>query len=159
MPTNCTVEQILELWLTISTDFFVPSLTESIYLRMSFVVDNTKSGGESECPEVMRLREKLLTVAKCLPHMKKAVPLKWLKYENVLQCLRNEKYRYITIEKAHEIASDKCGINDNEQFQIMLDFLHDQKVLIHFKEKQLNTLVILDPQWLIDIFKKVITIS
>ena len=40
----------------------------------------------------------------------------------------------------------------------MLDFLHDQKVLIHFNETQLNNLVILDPQWLIDIFKKVITI-
>ena len=128
-------------------------------LKDVFVVDNTKSGSESECPEVMRLREKLLTVAKCLPHMKEAVPLKWLKYENVLQCLRNEKYNYITIEKAREIASDKCGINDNAQFQTMLDFLHDQKVLIHFKEtSQLNTLVILDPQWLIDIFKKVITI-
>ena len=127
-------------------------------LKDYFVVDNTKSGSKSECPEVVRLREELLTVAKCLPHMKEAVPLKWLKYENVLQCLRNEKYKYITIEKAREIASDKCGINDNEQFQIMLDFLHDQKVLIHFKETLLNTLVILDPQWLIDIFKKVITI-
>ena len=128
-------------------------------LKDVFVVDNTKSGSESECPEVMRLREKLLTVAKCLPHMKETFPLKWLKYENVLQCLRNEKYKYITIEKAREIASNKCGINDNAQFQTMLDFLHDQKVLIHFKEtSQLNTLVILDPQWLIDIFKKVITI-
>ena len=42
----------------------------------------------------------------------------------------------------------------------MLGFLHDQKVLIHFNETlELNNMVILDPQWLIDIFKKVISVK
>ena len=41
----------------------------------------------------------------------------------------------------------------------MLNLLHDQRVLIHFDDTpELNKIVILDPQWLVDVFKKVITI-
>ena len=125
-----------------------------------FVVDNTKSGSGNECPEVVRLREEVLAVAQQLPQMKEAIPLKWLKYENTLQLLRKEQKKWISISDARQIASDKCAIDDDEQFRTLLDFLHDQKVLIHFNETpELENMVILDPQWLIDVFKKVITVK
>ena len=125
-----------------------------------FVVDNTKSGSENECPEIVRLRKEVLTVAQQLPQTKEAIPLKWLKYENILRLLRKEHYKWIPINDARQIASDKCGIDDDEQFRTLLDFLHDQRVLIHFNETpELENMVILDPQWLIDIFKKVITVK
>ena len=122
-----------------------------------FVVDNTKSGSQNECPEVTRLREKLISVAQSLPQ--EAVPLKWLWFEHILWRLREEHCKLISINDARQIAFDKCGIDDDQQFRTMLDFLHDQKILIHFKETpELNNMVILDPQWLIDIFKKIITV-
>ena len=125
-----------------------------------FVVDNTKSGSGNECPEVVRLREEVLAVAQQLPQMKEAIPLKWLKYENTLQLLRKERKKWIPISEARQIASDKCGIDHDEQFRTLLNFLHDQKVLIHFNETpELENMVILDPQWLIDVFKKVITVK
>ena len=125
-----------------------------------FVVDNTKSGSDDECPEVKRLRGEVLAVARKLPQMKEPIPLKWLKYERILQLLSKERYKWIPIEKARQIASDECGINDDEQFRTMLNFLHDQRLLIHFNETpELESIVILDPQWLIDVFKKVITIK
>ena len=125
-----------------------------------FAVDNTKSGSENECPEVVRLRKEILDVAKKLPQMKIAIPLKWLRYENILQLLCKEDYKWISIKEAKQIASDKCGIDDDEQFRTLLAFLHDQRVLIHFNETpELGNMVILDPQWLIDVFKKVITIK
>ena len=41
----------------------------------------------------------------------------------------------------------------------VLNFLHDQRVLIHFDDtKHSNRMVILDPQWLKDVFKEVITV-
>ena len=124
-----------------------------------FVVDNTKSGSINECQEVVRLREELLSVAQSLPQMKEAVPLKWLRFEHILRLLRDDHDKLMAISEARQIATDKCGIDEDQQFRTMLDFLHDQKVIIHFTEtKELNNLVILDPQWLIDIFKKVITI-
>ena len=125
-----------------------------------FVVDNTKSGSENECPEVVRLREKLRCVAQSLPQAREAIPLKWLRFEHILRVLRENHYKWMPINEARQIATDNCGIYDEEQFKTMLNFMHDQKILIHFnKTPELNNTVILDPQWLINIFKEVITVK
>ena len=125
-----------------------------------FVVDNRKSGLEFECSEVARLREKLLAVAKELPQMKEVIPIKWLKYEKAIQAAVEEGHKWISLERAKHIASEVCKIYDNQEFVTLLNFFHDQRILIHFDETAvLNNLVILDPQWLIDVFKKVITVQ
>ena len=125
-----------------------------------FVVDNRKSGLEFECSEVTRLREKLLAVAKELPQMKEVIPIKWLKYEKAIQVAVEEGHKWISLERAKHIASEVCKIYDNQEFVTLLNFFHDQRILIHFDETAvLNSLVILDPQWLIDVFKKVITVQ
>ena len=125
-----------------------------------FVVDNTKSGSENECPEVVRLREKLRSVAQSLPQAREAIPLKWLRFEHILRVLRENHYKWMPINEARQIATDNCGIYDEEQFKTMLNFMHDQKILIHFnKTPELNNTLILDPQWLINIFKEVITVK
>ena len=124
-----------------------------------FVVDNTKSGNESECPEVRRLRKEVHDVAKELPQMKEAIPINWLRYEKELQFMKEDGHKYIPLERAKEVASEVCNIADDEQFLTLLNFLHDQRILIHFADTpELNRLVVLDPQWLIDVSKEVITI-
>ena len=125
-----------------------------------FAVDNTKSGHELECPEVIRLRSDILDVAKELPQMKKAIPIKWLQYEKALQDEKEDGHKWITFERAKQIASEQCNVVEEKQFQTLLDFLHDQRIVIHFDDTpELNKLVVLDPQRLIDVFKKVITIT
>ena len=139
------------------------TLSDKIYgdlLKDVFVVDNTKSGSNDECQGVKNLRETVLSVAKKLPLMKDVIPLKWLKYEKVLRLLSKKGYSWIPIERARQIASDECGIDNDEQFRTLLNFLHDQRILIHFSETaNLEKMVILSPQWLIDIFKEVITVK
>ena len=130
-----------------------------LYERV-FVVDNSKSGGESECPEVQLLRQTVRSVAAELPQMKDAIPIKWLQYEKALHVIQEEGYRWISFQRAKQVASEKCKIVDDEEFLTVLNFLHDQRILIHFDDSpQLNKLVILNPQWLIDVFKKVITVK
>ena len=125
-----------------------------------FKVDNTKSGRQEECPEVKRLRERILAVAKELPQTRENIPIKWLKYEDALQVVLDEGHKWITIEHAKLIASKVCQIHDDQEFVTVLDFLHDQRILIHFDDTvALNKLVVLDPQWLIDVFKTVITVK
>ena len=125
-----------------------------------FVVDNTKSDHELECSGVVRLRNEVLAVAKELPQMKKAIPIKWLKYEKALQDEKEDGHKWITFERAKQIASEQCNVVEEKQFLTLLDFLHDQRIVIHFDDTpELNELVVLDPQWLIDVFKKVITIT
>ena len=125
-----------------------------------YVVDNTKSGSTSECSEVLRLREDIVAVAKELPQMKEVIPVKWLKYEKALQVTKEEGHEWISLHGARQIASEVCQIYDEQEFVTLLNFLHDQRVLVHFDDTPvLNNLVVLDPQWLIDVFKKVITIT
>jgi len=130
------------------------------HLHGVFVVDNTKSGSGSECPGVTCLRKEVLAVAKELPQMKEPVPIKWLKYEKALQGLLQDGYKWIHLDKAKEIALNVCKISSDEQFLALLNFLHDQRVLIHFDDTpELSEMIFLDPQWLIDVFKKVICIT
>ena len=125
-----------------------------------FFVDNTKSGGEEECSEVTRLRKEVLNIAKEMPQMKEVIPIKWLKYEKAVQALLEDGYKWIPLDKAMKIALEVCGIYSEEQFLTLLNFLHDQRILIHFDDTpELNKMVILDPQWLVDVFKKIITIT
>ena len=124
-----------------------------------FVVDNTKSGSEEKCPEVDRLRKEVETVANELPQMKEPIPIKWLKFEEEMKEKNQDGHKWISLDEAKNIATEKCSISSTEQFLAMLNFLHDQRILIHFDDTpQLNKMVILDPQWLIDVFKEVITI-
>ena len=140
------------------------SLKGKVYkklLKGLFVVDNTKAGSGNECGGVIKLREKVFSFAKNLPQMNKTIPLKWLKFEKVLYLLSQDGYKWIPIEKARQIATEECGISDDEKtIRTLLDFMHDQRVLIHFSDSpELKNMVILSPQWLIDVFKEVITVK
>ena len=75
--------------------------------------------------------------------------------------MNQDGYKWIPIEKARQIATEECGISDDEEtIRTLLDFLHDQRVLIHFSDSpELKSMVILSPQWLIDVFKEVITVK
>ena len=131
-----------------------------IHLHDLFVVDNTMSGHGPECPEVVRLRRKVLAVSKALPQMKEVIPIKWLKYEKELQVMKESGKKWIDRDAARTIASKACNIFDDQEFQTLLNFLHDKRTLIHFSDTpELDKLVVLDPQWLIDVFKMVITVK
>ena len=124
-----------------------------------FVVNNTMSGSDHECPDVIRLREEILAVAKELPLMKEAIPLKWLRFENTLQ-IRKKSDKWIPLDEAKRIARDDYKIDDGEEFSTLLNFMHDQRIVVHFSgSPDLETMVILDPQWLVDVLKKIITIK
>ena len=124
-----------------------------------FVVDNTKSGSKEECEGVIRLRKGVLDTAKKLPQLKEVIPIKWLKFEKAVKEMVEQERKWIYVEDAKRIALEVCGISTEEHFLTMLNLLHDQRILIHFDDTpELNKIVILDPQWLVDVFKKVITI-
>ena len=121
-----------------------------------FVVDNTKSGGEEECVEVRRLREEVPAVAKELELTKEEIPVTWLRYENKL---RKKRDKWLTLEEAKWVAFEDCEIKKDDEFSTLLNFLHDQRIVIHFSgSPELERIVILDPQWLVDVLKNVITV-
>ena len=131
------------------------------HLRDVFWIDNTSlSVNNSDCPEVVRLRQEIIAVAKELPFINETIPINWLKFEKALQAKKEVGNKRISLESAKDIAKSDCNIVDEKEFETLLNYLHDIRSLIHYEDTmQLNKLVILDPQWLVDVFKKVITVK
>ena len=129
-------------------------------VKKFFTVDNTKSGSTDECLEVKRLRKEVLAVAKQLPQMERVIPIKWLRFEVALKSKSDNGEPFISLDEAWRFASEECEISDDQEFHTLLNFLHDQRILIHFDgTPELDRMVILDLPWLIDLFKRVITIQ
>ena len=130
---------------------------KSHLVRDFYVVDNSRSGSQEEDPEAKRLRGKILEIASKLPREK--IPLKWLKFEKVIKAAAQEGCNRLKLPAVQQIAFG-CGIAEEKELQVLLDFLHDLRIVVHFDDtRQLDDLVVLNPQWLVDIFKEVITVK
>ena len=126
-----------------------------------FIVDNTKSGSDDECKNVQKLRKELLALAEKLLQ-RQTIPINWLRLEEALidKCKSEEPVQFITLGEAREIARDKCEMVDEKELDTAINFMHDQRILIHFDETpKLKDMVILDPEWLIHLFREVITVK
>ena len=126
-----------------------------------FWIDNTSlSVNNSDCPQVVRLRKEIIAVAKELPFINETIPINWLKFEKAVQAKKEVGNKRISLESAKDIAKKDCNIVDEKEFETLLNYLHDIRSLIHYEDTvQLNKLVVLEPQWLVDVFKKVITVK
>lgn len=123
-----------------------------------FAVNNKTSGSEVKCPELERLKKAITAIAHQLPHVKQDIPISWLTFEKALQSRKEEGRHCIDLEQARQIARE-CEISDDQHTHV-LNFLHDQRSVIHFHDsKVLKKSVILDVDWLIKVFKKVITVK
>ncbi|XP_068700393.1 probable serine/threonine-protein kinase roco4 [Montipora foliosa] len=134
----------------------------SVHLFDVYVVDNRKSGTAFECSEVRRLRQQVLAAAEQLPYINEAIPIKWLKFERAIAALKKQKKgnKCISLKDAEDIASNDCNVTEKRESKKILGYLHDLRSIVHFDDPpEFNKLVVLDPQWLIDVFKKVITVQ
>ncbi len=78
---------------------------------------------------------------------------RWFNFEKVVEALVAEKTYYLTIEQLETIAQKVCFIEDKDELTTMLDFYHDLGQIIKHRST-----VVLEAQWLIDVFKQLITI-
>ena len=86
--------------------------------------------------------------------VKSLVSLKWTK---LLDTLMKEKRESWVSLSSVEREGATLGITSSEEIQRMLTLFHDMGLILHFSGNEtLNNLVILDPQWLIDMICKVI---
>ena len=60
---------------------------------------------------------------------------------------------YTTVEQLRTSAREDCLIDDEDEFQTVLNFYHDLGLIIKHRST-----VVLEAKWLIDLFKGLITI-
>ena len=126
-----------------------------------FVVDNTRAGQpfQHEDQNIQRLRKKILSVAATLPHTKREIPLQWLRVEKALHRLASRGVKHITKTEFKAISNRICQFEFMEDSEELLYFLCDCGAVLYFNEADnSSSLVILDPQWLINVFCQIITV-
>ena len=127
-------------------------------IARTVTVDNTHSGQED--PQIVKLREEILKIADNMPYTKIEVPLKWLEVENKIYDLSKQGEKYTTRRKfmSQIVAHKDDDVADD--LEHLLDFLHDRgTVVYHNCADNPGGLVVLDPQWLIDILCKILTVK
>ena len=131
------------------------------HIAGSVAVDNTRAGMAlgQEDQGIVRLRQQILEVAKKLPHTKKEVPLQWLYIESRIQHQAQCGVKYISkLSFKEKIVEKDCKIQVGE-VEPILNFLHDRGTIIyHENANNPNGLVVLDPQWLVNVLCKIITV-
>ncbi|XP_064624651.1 uncharacterized protein LOC135486079 [Lineus longissimus] len=124
-----------------------------------YAVENSIDQGEDV--QVANLRQHIQEVAHHESYMGEQIPVRWLNFESAVSDLVQDGTSFASIDQMSVVAKHE-GITSDEELRTMLEFYHDLGVIIYFGRKgQLdNTLcntVILNPQWLVDRFREVIT--
>ena len=114
-----------------------------------YKVDNTQS---SDSPGIKAIQARVQEILSSGLNSTSDFPVKWFKFEKTLKNLADEKL-YLTLDEIRDLARRECFIEDDKQLETMLNYYHDLGLIVRFKDT-----VVLDSQWLINIFKKLITI-
>ena len=78
---------------------------------------------------------------------------RWFNFEKVVKALIAKKVYYLNLEQLQDIIQKVCFIEDEDEVATMLDFYHDLGMIVRHR----NT-VVLRAQWLIEVFRQLITI-
>ena len=110
-------------------------------------VDNKQATGIKE------LRAKVEEVLQEEPYIDEELPVKWSNFEKVVKVKVQQDECHMKMEEVHQLARSKCFIRDDTELETMLNFYHDLGVIIRHRDT-----VVLQRQWLINLFKSFITI-
>ena len=125
-----------------------------------FVIQNTEP---RNADEVKRLREKIFETAQSLLKEQEKTPVSWLMLERALDVRRKEleDLEYcpcIELDEARNL--DKEFSKVKEKFDEAMKFLHQESIVVHFSDNvALSNLVVLDSNWLVQLFTKVLTVA
>lgn len=85
--------------------------------------------------------------------MGEEVPLRWFNFEKVVEALVAKNTYHMTLDQLLTVTRKVCRINDEEELTAMLNFYHDLGVIVKHGQT-----VVLQAQWLIDLFRQLITV-
>ena len=129
------------------------AVIEASFERTAFY-DQLRNGGKVFCVDNKvdddstfdALRELIAVEQDALPGFDDQVPLRWLRFLDVLQ---EGGEQYISLGKAAEIATH-LHIAERRELMLMLKLFTDVGLLMHFDVDGLREMVVLQPQWLLN---------
>ncbi|XP_023932245.1 uncharacterized protein LOC106170327 [Lingula anatina] len=124
-----------------------------VYNKKYFVVNAT----DENDPELNALKECIMDIAREQPYWGEDHPCKWLELESQLR--KQSKKKVMKLDDVLQLAGkEPISMTDLTEVKACLVFLHALGEVIYFDEKGLEDVVILDPQWLVNAFRSIITL-
>ena len=126
-------------------------------------IDNTKAGKCTDQEEIIELRKRILQLGDKMPHTKKKIPLQWHQVENEISQPIWQRQKYL-LKKSfqEEIVSRYCTFTNVEEFNEVLYFLHCRGTIVYHEHEHAGEkagLIVLDPQWLINVVFEIINVK
>ena len=78
---------------------------------------------------------------------------RWFNFERAVDALVAEQIYFMDLDQLLTVIRQVCHIDDDEEVTAMLNFYHDLGVIVKH-----GRTVVLQAQWLIDLFKQLITV-
>ncbi|KAK3598164.1 hypothetical protein CHS0354_013875 [Potamilus streckersoni] len=124
-----------------------------LHLMDNIAIDNTKSD-----PRLEDLKRRIFQLSSQQPHWGEEKPARWLPLEQAIMTLKASGVKVAPlslIEKINMSASVK--IEDRNELEVFLNFQHEIGTILYFSAEGLREKIVLDPQWMIDALKSLIT--
>ena len=124
-------------------------------------VDNTKAGKSRDQEKIITLRKEVLDLADKIPHTKREIPLQWHRVEKEISKPVWQEKKYLQRRSFREdVVSLYCKFDYEGDFDELLHFLHARGTIIYHEHTgDKDGLVVLDPQWLINILCEIIKVK
>ena len=106
------------------------------------------------------LRREIDHLARQMPFCGDHVPIQWVKFEHLINGLREQKKVVLLYDALARYISEHCKVSGTLQILPILSHFHDVGVISYFyRHPLLSNIVITKPQWLADALGSVITSS
>ena len=118
---------------------------------------------EEEVPEIPYgghhlLRREIDYLARLMPYMHDRVPVQWVKFEQLIYGLQQQKKVILLYDDLARYIQEHCKLSGPLQVLPVLSHFHDVGVISYFyRHPELCNLVITNPQWLASALSSLIT--
>ncbi|KAJ8302326.1 hypothetical protein KUTeg_021313 [Tegillarca granosa] len=156
-PSSGEVEEALEN----KVDIFKKELYEELRCHSvrplvdDFVaIDNTVEDDKN----LERLRKAIVNLSSKQSHWGEEKPASWIFLEKKILEQKKENKKIISFKGIGDLnAQTEYPVGSETELQMFLTFHHAVGNIVYFNEEGLNKFIILNPQWLIDAFKSILT--
>ncbi|KAK3607771.1 hypothetical protein CHS0354_040675 [Potamilus streckersoni] len=103
------------------------------------------------------LRRKIVEVASHQPYWGEEIPAHWIPLEQELMRLKAAGIKVIPLSLLEDMNKAGAVQISKDELNLFLRFQHDIGTILYFSKEVLKMKIVLDPQWMIDALKSLIT--
>ncbi|XP_053386594.1 uncharacterized protein LOC123538917 isoform X3 [Mercenaria mercenaria] len=118
-----------------------------------FAIDNSIVDRNIE-----KLRQHIFKVASKQSYWGEFIPARWVTLENSIDNLKDKGEKVLRKSELHDLNYRlPVPLETGEELELFLRFHHETGNILYYRNDELSDTIVLDPQWLIDAFKSLIT--